>query len=80
MTTEEVLFHKFGPLLTLVQVAEILDRSPDGCESRYEPTTRLATRCVVRARRSADVFISRRRPSPRWSTASWGATGNEGVR
>ena len=30
MTTEEVLVHKFGPLLTLAQVAKILDRSPDG--------------------------------------------------
>lgn len=30
MTTEEVLVHKFGPLLTLAQVAAILDRSPDG--------------------------------------------------
>lgn len=30
MTTEEVLVHRFGPLLTLTQVAAILDRSPDG--------------------------------------------------
>lgn len=30
MTTEEVLVHRFGPLMTLAQVAAILDRSPDG--------------------------------------------------
>ncbi len=30
MTTEEVLIHRFGPLLTLAQVATILDSSPDG--------------------------------------------------
>jgi hypothetical protein len=30
MTTEEVLINKFGPLLTLSQVAGLLDRSPDG--------------------------------------------------
>ena len=30
MTTEEILINKFGPLLTLPQVALLLDRSPDG--------------------------------------------------
>ncbi|MES2353189.1 MAG: DNA-binding protein [Pseudomonadota bacterium] len=30
MTTEEVLINKFGPLLTLSQVASLLDRSPEG--------------------------------------------------
>jgi len=30
MTTEEVLIGKYGPLLTLAQVASLLDRSPDG--------------------------------------------------
>lgn len=31
MTTEEVLLQRFGsPLLTIQQVAEVLDRSPEG--------------------------------------------------
>lgn len=30
MTTEEVLIGKYGPLLTLAEVAKLLDRSPDG--------------------------------------------------
>jgi len=30
MTTEEILLSKFGPLLTLPQLASLLDRSPDG--------------------------------------------------
>jgi len=30
MSTEQVLVEKYGPLLTLVQVAELLDRSPEG--------------------------------------------------
>ena len=30
MTTEEALLNRFWPLLTLAQVAQLLDRSPDG--------------------------------------------------
>lgn len=30
MTTEQLLIEKFGPLLTLVQLAMLLDRSPEG--------------------------------------------------
>lgn len=30
MSTEQVLIERYGPLLTLVQVAELLDRSPEG--------------------------------------------------
>ena len=30
MTTEEILLSKFGPLLSLPQLAELLKRSPDG--------------------------------------------------
>ena len=30
MTTEQALVEKYGPLMTLLQVAELLDRSPEG--------------------------------------------------
>ncbi len=30
MSTEQLLVDRYGPLLTLVQVAELLDRSPEG--------------------------------------------------
>lgn len=30
MTTEQTLIQKYGPLLTLMQLAELLDRSADG--------------------------------------------------
>lgn len=29
-TTEQILVNKYGPLLTLVQVSELLNRSADG--------------------------------------------------
>lgn len=30
MKTEEILIGKYGPLMTLAQLAEVLGRSPDG--------------------------------------------------
>jgi hypothetical protein len=30
MSTEQLLVERYGPLLTLLQVAELLDRSPEG--------------------------------------------------
>lgn len=30
MNTEKILVERYGPLLTLVQVAHLLDRSPEG--------------------------------------------------
>jgi hypothetical protein len=30
MTIENTLLHRFGPLLSIAQLAAILDRSPDG--------------------------------------------------
>jgi len=55
MTTEEALFHKFGPLLTLAQVAEILDRSPDGLRFTIRANNPLG-----RSLRSSRVKIGRR--------------------
>ena len=55
MTTEEALFHKFGPLLTLTQVAEILDRSPDGLRFTIRTNNPLG-----RSLRDSRVKIGRR--------------------
>lgn len=30
MTTEEILIQRYGPLLSLVELSELLKRSPDG--------------------------------------------------
>ena len=30
MTIEETLLHRYGPLLSINQLASVLDRSPDG--------------------------------------------------
>ena len=30
MTMEEILLQRFGPLLSMAQLADVLDRSPDG--------------------------------------------------
>ena len=50
MSTEQVLVEKYGPLLTLVQVAELLDRSPEGLRIQEElATVRKADRIVVMA-------------------------------
>lgn len=39
MTTEETLLAKFGPLLSLPHLAQLLDRSPDGLRISLRSST-----------------------------------------
>ncbi|QOZ85213.1 MULTISPECIES: DNA-binding protein [Chromobacterium] len=44
MTIEDTLLHRFGPLLSLAQLAAILDRSPDGLRISLRTTNEWAQR------------------------------------
>ena len=55
MTTEEVLIGKYGPLLTLTEVAKLLDRSPDGLRVTIRTSNDLGRRLTA-----ARVKIGRR--------------------
>lgn len=55
MTTEEILVARFGPLLTRLQVAEILDRSAEGLRLTERGDSDLG-----RKLRAARVKIGRR--------------------
>jgi len=55
MTTEEVLIGKYGPLLTLVEVAKLLDRSPDGLRVTIRTSNELGRHLLA-----ARVKIGRR--------------------
>ena len=55
MTTEEVLIGKYGPLLTLSEVAKLLDRSPDGLRVTIRTSNDLGRRLTA-----ARVKIGRR--------------------
>lgn len=55
MTTDEILINRFGPLITLSQLAEVLDRSPDGLRLSLSANSELA-----RALNPAKVKLGRR--------------------
>lgn len=55
MSTEQVLVEKYGPLLTLIQVAELLDRSPEGLRITIRGSNALGRQLM-----SARVKIGRR--------------------
>jgi hypothetical protein len=55
MRTEEILVDRFGPLITLSQLAGLLDRSPDGLRLTLSADTDLA-----RALNPAKVKLGRR--------------------
>ena len=38
MTIEDTLFQRFGPLLSIAQLAAVLDRSPDGLRDSLRAT------------------------------------------
>jgi hypothetical protein len=44
MTMENTLLHRFGPLLSIAQLAAILDRSPDGLRIGLRTTNEWAQR------------------------------------
>ena len=44
MTIEDTLLHRFGPLLSIAQLAAILDRSPDGLRISLRTTNEWAQR------------------------------------
>ena len=46
MNTEQVLLEKYGPLMTLVQLAEVLGRSPDGLRLSLRQDNDLSRRLV----------------------------------
>lgn len=54
MTTDQILIDKYGPLLTLIQVAELLHRKPDGLRmaihgnSEFAKTMRLTRKKIGR--------------------------------
>lgn len=55
MRTEEILIDRFGPLITLAQLAGLLDRSPDGLRLTLSANSDLA-----RALNPAKVKLGRR--------------------
>lgn len=44
MTTEEQLIKRYGPLLSLVELSELLKRSPDGLRISLRSQTEFATK------------------------------------
>lgn len=46
MNTEQILFEKYGPLMTLGQLAEVLGRSPDGLRLCLRQDNELSRRLV----------------------------------
>lgn len=44
MTIEDTLLNRFGPLLSIAQLAAILDRSPDGLRISLRTTNEWAQR------------------------------------
>jgi hypothetical protein len=44
MNTEQILIEKYGPLMTLVQLAEVLGRSPDGLRLSLRQDNELSRR------------------------------------
>lgn len=44
MTTEEQLIKKYGPLLSLAELSELLKRSPDGLRISLSGQSEFATR------------------------------------
>ena len=55
MTTEQALVEKYGPLMTLLQVAELLDRSPEGLRITIRGSNALGRQLML-----ARVKIGRR--------------------
>lgn len=49
MTIEDTLLQRFGPLLSIAQLATVLDRSPDGLRISLRATNEWAQR-INRAR------------------------------
>lgn len=43
MTIEDTLLQRFGPLLSVAQLASVLDRSPDGLRISLRATSEWAT-------------------------------------
>lgn len=43
MTIEDTLLQRFGPLLSIAQLASVLDRSPDGLRISLRATSEWAT-------------------------------------
>ena len=65
MTTEEALLNRFGPLLTLAQAAQLLDRSPDGLRVTIRTSNLLGQKlCAAR------VKIGRRVHFRAWAIAA----------
>jgi hypothetical protein len=44
MTIEDSLLQRFGPLLSIAQLASVLDRSPDGLRISLRATSKWAER------------------------------------
>ncbi len=70
MTTEETLNRQYGPLLSINQLAGIVDRSPDGLRTTHRPCgewvnkinathLRLGRRLHFRTVEAADVLGNR---------------------
>ncbi|MCD0503676.1 DNA-binding protein [Bordetella petrii] len=65
MTTEEQLIKRYGPLLSLIDLSELLKRSPDGLRISLSSQTEFATKwraakCKVGRRvyfRASDVAV-----------------------
>lgn len=51
MTTEQILVEKYGPLLTLVQVAELLHRRADGIRMTIRGNSEFANKMQTARRK-----------------------------
>src|SRR5690606_38140485 len=51
MTTEEQLIKRYGPLLSLIDLSELLKRSPDGLRIALRSQTEFATKWNVARRK-----------------------------
>ena len=47
MTTEEQLLNRYGPLLSLIELSELLKRSPDGLRIALSSQTEFAAKWRV---------------------------------
>ena len=77
MTIEDTLLHRFGPLLSIAQLAAVLDRSPDGLRISLRTTNEWTQRInKARLKIGQRVYFRTSQIAELFSDESLNDTGN----
>lgn len=77
MTIEETLLQRFGPLLSIAQLATVLDRSPEGLQISLRTTNEWAQRInKARLKIGRRVYFRTSQIAEVFSDESLSGTGN----